>query len=89
MSMQARIIAEQLANADEATLARLANARDRNVLLGTYGLLPHDEYEDLARKIRELIVEHGKRAGGPNKRGKNKMFLFAIPDLSPVAEASL
>jgi DNA-binding transcriptional ArsR family regulator len=83
VSMQFRIMSEQLTAADERTLAKLAKARDQHAMIVSYGVLPDDEYVSVVKDIRNVMTAYDKRPKRkPTERGRNKVVIFAIPELS-------
>ena len=83
VSTQFRIMAEGLAIADDEKLARLADGRKRQQVIGSYGVLPDEEYAAIVNELGEVLTAHERRvqktASAP---GKNKLVIFAMPDLS-------
>ncbi|HVP23400.1 MAG TPA: ArsR family transcriptional regulator [Conexivisphaerales archaeon] len=83
-SMQFRIMAEQLAGADSRMLSRLDKLREKHLFLGVYSVLPDDRYASVVKELTDVLVssdERGKEDEGA--RGRNKLIVVAMPDLSP------
>lgn len=82
LSTQFRIMAEQLEGADAATMAKLAEMREKRLVIGSYGILPDEEYAEVAKELKELLVGYEKRSGRTHStRGKNKVVILAMPGL--------
>jgi len=83
VSTQFRIMAEGLATADNEKLERLADGRKRQLIIGSYGVLPNKEYATIVKELGEVLTAHEKRVQETNSApGRNKLVVFAMPDLS-------
>lgn len=78
LSMQFRILAEQVAGMDDKSLERLDDAFKKHRVLLAYGTMDDAKYEVVVRKLVELNREDEGEKAAP--LGRNQVAMLAIPD---------
>ena len=80
-SVVTRLLAEEVGRADEPMLERIHNSFKSGLVNMSYLVLPDDIYEDMIRKLNDL-VEGKHKGGGKNSTFKgNRVIILGIPQL--------
>jgi len=83
LSTYFRMHAEQISKADDATMARISDLKQREKTIIAYLTLTNEGYEyalgELKRLVNTIVERWGSKKDSP--AGKNKMVLFAFPEV--------